>query len=68
VTRVLVTGATGYIGRHAVAALQRRGHEVVAVGSAQADLLALDGPERAVAAAGADTLLHLAWYAEHGRF
>ena len=67
-TRVLVTGATGYIGRHAVAALRRRGHEVVAVASAQADLLAPDGPERAVAAAGADTLLHLAWYAEHGRF
>jgi nucleoside-diphosphate-sugar epimerase len=68
VTRVLVTGATGYIGRHAVAALERRGHEVVALGSAQADLLAPDGPERAVAAARADALLHLAWYAEHGRF
>jgi nucleoside-diphosphate-sugar epimerase len=68
VTRVLVTGATGYIGRHAVAALERRGHEVVAVGSKQADLLAPDGAERAVALADADTLLHLAWYAEHGRF
>jgi nucleoside-diphosphate-sugar epimerase len=68
VTRVLVTGATGYIGPHATAALERRGVEVVAVGSRQADLLAPDGPERAVAAARADTLLHLAWYAEHGRF
>jgi nucleoside-diphosphate-sugar epimerase len=68
VTRVLVTGATGYIGRHAVAALERRGHEVVALGSTQADLLAPEGAERAVAAAGADALLHLAWYAEHGRF
>lgn len=67
-SRVLVTGASGYIGRHAVAALERRGVEVVALGSAQADLLAPDGPERAVAAAGADVLLHLAWYAEHGRF
>jgi nucleoside-diphosphate-sugar epimerase len=68
VTRVLVTGATGYIGPHAVAALERRGFEVVAVGSRQADLLAPEGPERAVAVARADTLLHLAWYAEHGRF
>jgi len=68
VTRVLVTGATGYIGPHATAALERRGVEVVAVGSREADLLAPDGPERAVAAARADTLLHLAWYAEHGRF
>jgi nucleoside-diphosphate-sugar epimerase len=68
VTRVLVTGATGYIGRHAVAALERRGHDVVALSSRQADLLAPDGPERAVAAAEADALLHLAWYAEHGRF
>jgi nucleoside-diphosphate-sugar epimerase len=68
VTRVLVTGASGYIGRHAVAALVRRGAEVVALSSREADLLALGGPERAVAGAQADALLHLAWYAEHGRF
>ncbi|HEX2105058.1 MAG TPA: NAD(P)-dependent oxidoreductase [Solirubrobacteraceae bacterium] len=77
---VLVTGATGFVGRHAVAALRSRGHEVVAVrsrsgapvdGAARtlvADLLDGDGHDALVADAGASHLLHLAWYAEHGRF
>jgi nucleoside-diphosphate-sugar epimerase len=33
-----------------------------------ADLLGADGPGALVADAGASHLLHLAWYAEHGRF
>jgi nucleoside-diphosphate-sugar epimerase len=77
--RVLVTGATGFVGRHVVAALRARGHEVVAVSSGRrppvegaahaiaADLLAGD-PAALVAEAGASELVHLAWYAEHGRF
>jgi nucleoside-diphosphate-sugar epimerase len=78
-SRVLVTGATGFVGRHAVDALRSRGHEVVAVtsrpgapvdGAARtivADLLG-DDHDELVAEAGARHLLHLAWYAEHGRF
>jgi nucleoside-diphosphate-sugar epimerase len=79
--RVLVTGATGFIGRHALAPLARRGCEVHAVTSGapparagpdvrwhRADLLA-PGEHRELLAAVAPThLLHFAWYAEHGRF
>jgi len=78
-SRVLVTGASGYVGRQVVEALLRRGHDVVAASSrahgdaggghaVAADLLAPGGPATLVAEAGAQHLVHLAWYAEHGRF
>ena len=67
-SRVLVTGATGFIGRHALPALRERGYEVHAVGSADADLL-----DPATAASLMDRvrpshLLHFAWYAVPRRF
>jgi len=68
VSRVLLTGASGFIGRHVAAALRMRGHEVIAPGRADFDLLAEGGPRAAVEAAQAQALVHLAWYAEHGRF
>ena len=81
VSRVLVTGAGGFLGRHAVAALLERGHEVIAVTSRQpvaedrpglrwvrCDLLGPHAPKDLTAAARASHLLHLAWYAEHGAF
>jgi nucleoside-diphosphate-sugar epimerase len=77
----LLTGASGFVGRHAVAALAARGHRVVAVSRrrpgwapegvrwVEADLLDDAGRAGAVAAAGGAThLLHFAWYAEHGKF
>jgi nucleoside-diphosphate-sugar epimerase len=73
-SRVLVTGASGYVGRQVVEALRRRGHDVVAGssrprdGAVAADLLAPGGAVALVAEAGAERLVHLAWYAEHGRF
>jgi len=79
--RVLVTGASGFIGRHALAPLLRRGFEIHAVTSGapppwspgevrwhRADLLAPAAHETLLRAAAPTHLLHLAWYAEHGRF
>lgn len=74
---LLVTGASGFIGRHAAAALAARGHHVVALSrrpeeASQAaegadiewrrcDLLRPGDAEPIVAEAGAATLVHLAW-------
>jgi nucleoside-diphosphate-sugar epimerase len=81
VSRVLLTGATGFVGRETLAALERDGHEVhvaarrrpdqARAGSRwhEADLLAdLGSAGRIVAASQPEVLVHLAWYAEHGRF
>ena len=78
--RVLVTGATGLIGSRVVGPLVASGFEVHAVArdvpaDAPGDVTwhaadLLDDAQRAgvVQRAGATHLLHLAWYAEHGRF
>jgi nucleoside-diphosphate-sugar epimerase len=79
--RVLVTGASGFVGRRALAPLLERGFEVVAVGRRPpggdappglrwiaADLLDPAARAAAVRGAGASHLLHLAWYAEPGRY
>jgi nucleoside-diphosphate-sugar epimerase len=77
VSRVLVTGATGFIGGHVLAPLLSAGHEVHAVSTSEhargedrvswhrADLL--EGPD-VVADIAPQVLLHLAWYVEPGRF
>jgi nucleoside-diphosphate-sugar epimerase len=76
--KVMVTGASGFLGRYVVASLLRSGFNVIAVGretssSTQAvefipfDLLERD-PHELVRAAGATHLIHLAWYTEHGKY
>lgn len=67
-TRVLLTGAGGFIGRHVAAALRECGHEVLTPSSTEHDLLADGGPRAIVDATRPHALVHLAWYAEHGRF
>jgi nucleoside-diphosphate-sugar epimerase len=73
---VLLTGATGFIGRHTLIALSNAGHEVhvaarhrgleqAGVSWHEADLLAGCA---VVAEVEPEILVHLAWYAEHGRF
>lgn len=78
--RVLVTGATGCVGRMALPKLVERGWDVHAVWSArphpdvtgvtwqQANLLEPGDVTRVVKASGADSLLHLAWYIAPGKW
>ena len=69
--RVLVTGATGFIGRHVVAELRERGAEVAALARPSSDTSGLDGIEIALGdmtrpeslngpIAGCDAVIHLA--------
>jgi nucleoside-diphosphate-sugar epimerase len=83
VRRVLLTGASGFIGAHAPAALSARGFEVHAVASGKSPTAAAGGDVAAwhranlldpaavrtlVEQVRPTHLLHLAWYAEHGLF
>jgi len=79
--RVLVTGATGFVGRHALPMLVERGFHVHAIARAvpphtdsrvtwhAVDLLGGTDTLRALLEAARPThLLHLAWYAEYGKY
>jgi len=80
VRRVLVTGASGFVGRPALGALAARGFDVHAVARGApddatpgitwhaADLLDAARRRSVLDAVGASHLLHLAWYAEPGAF
>lgn len=64
--KTLVTGATGFLGRHLVAALRQGGHDVLALGSRDADLTqpaSLDRFDEPV-----DTIWHLAAWTQAGDF
>jgi len=77
--RVLLTGATGFIGRNCIAPLVSRGFEVIAVCNSrtpdtiegvrwvQADLLAAGASRRLIEQTRPTHLLHLAWYVEPGK-
>lgn len=74
--RVLVTGATGFVGRHVLPALAARGFEVHGVGGKShtepgihgADLLNPEARRALIAMVRPTHLLHLAWEAEPGRY
>lgn len=75
--KVLATGTSGFVGQPILRALVRHGIPVVCVGRnrppgdvdfIQADLLSASDLTSVVAKAGATHLLHLAWYAEHGKY
>ena len=77
--KVLLTGANGFLGRYVLDALRRQGVETVILGRRRpanadfadfvaTDLLTAAGLPALVEDAGATHLLHLAWYAEHGKY
>lgn len=77
--RVLLTGASGYLGQHVLARLRERGLDVVLLGRSRplgerdlpwlpVDLLDDHDLASALGEARASHLLHLAWYAEYGRY
>jgi GDP-L-fucose synthase len=59
---VLLTGGRGFFGRRILAALRRHGHEVVAPGRPDFDLLDRDSTARAVREARPATIVHSAAY------
>jgi nucleoside-diphosphate-sugar epimerase len=59
--RVLVTGGSGFVGRHIVAALRAAGAEVVAPPRMAADLLTAAGRQQVVTRAQATLLIQAAW-------
>ncbi len=66
--RVLLTGATGFVGRAVVAPLRTAGVQLRAVSSMDADLLD-EGAARALLRDLRPTVvLHCAWYVTHGKF
>jgi nucleoside-diphosphate-sugar epimerase len=68
VTRILVTGAGGYVGRQVVAALRGSGYEVTGVARRDADLLDPEQVDRLLAIVRPTQLVHLAWVTTHGAF
>lgn len=80
--KVLVTGATGFVGRHSLTSLSARGYEVHAVTSREkahgfeapgvvwhrADLMQRQEVVRLVSGVRPSHLLHFAWYAVPGKY
>jgi nucleoside-diphosphate-sugar epimerase len=75
-SRIMLTGATGFVGSQALKALAHAGHDMHAVARQsgpelsgvtwhEADLLA---SAQVVNDVLPEVLVHLAWYAEHGKF
>src|SRR5438105_280249 len=66
--RVLVTGASGFIGRHALPHLEARGFEVHAPGHSSFNVLDEKAHQPLLESIRATHLLHLAWDVTPGKY
>ena len=77
--KILLTCATGFIGRHVMQRLQEYGINTIVAGRTlpkdcsrsefiRADLIDCCDFDGLISEAGATHLMHLAWYAEHGKY
>ena len=68
--RIAVTGATGFIGRAIVRRLERDGRAVLALSSAELDLLRADAGEikRLLGENDVTACVHAAWYTHHADY
>jgi len=74
--KVLLTGASGFIGRHLAETLEKDGIEYVAIGrnypdnskNIRSDLLSSEDLLSTLKKIKPTHLIHLAWYAEHGKY
>ena len=67
--RIVVTGATGFLGQPVLQTLRSMGHEVVPLGRhdpVRCDLLDPQAVRRKINEIRPDGLVHLAWFTEHG--
>lgn len=77
--KVLLTGASGFLGQYVLEELRRNEIETVIVGRhrphdsqwasfIETDLLSAEACFDFIKVAGASHMMHLAWYAEHGKY
>lgn len=66
--RILVTGASGFIGKQLLDLAQTRGCELHAVSRADVDLLNVGAPQKLIDEIRPTHLVHLAWYVEPARY
>lgn len=76
--RVLLTGASGFVGAHVLGQLLESGVDVIVIGRSRpagytgsfisADLLECGELSELIQGACASHLIHLAWYTEHGQY
>ncbi len=66
--RILLTGASGFVGRQIHAALHAQGHQVIPWRSLGKDFFLADQRRAALALCQPEIIVHAAWYVEHGKF
>ena len=66
--KVLVTGASGFIGSHTISLLKNKGYSVIGLDKDNCNLLDVNNIREIVQKENASHLLHFAWFVKHGEF